>query len=204
MLHSSRGSIGFLSEPSRLLRRSRERISPWHDIPLHAAGSTEADQLFHFICEIPKGDTAKFEVHKSYGHNPVAQDHKKGKARFYKYGPSLVNYGAITQTWEDPGFVHPDTGAGGDNDPVDVLQINDTPCDLGEVMPVRVLGTLALVDGGETDWKLIVVDARDDSTKDMQVSQPTLPYRTSAAKGMRKPYLSDHASVLNSRTLSTN
>ena len=29
---------------------------------------------------------------------------------------------------------------------------------------VRVLGALALVDGGETDWKLLVVDADDSST----------------------------------------
>ena len=35
-------------------------------------------------------------------------------------------------------------------------------------MPVRVLGTLALVDGGETDWKLIVVDDRDASTAAMR------------------------------------
>lgn len=138
-----------------------DSISPWHDIPLHAAGSTPHDMVFHFVCEIPLGTKAKYEIHKSYGHNPIAQDHKKGKARAYKYGPSIVNYGALSQTWEDPTYVHPDTGAGGDNDPVDVLQINDRPCKLGEVMPVRVLGTLALVDGGETDWKLIVVDTRD-------------------------------------------
>lgn len=50
---------------------------------------------------------------------------KNGKPRFYKYGPSLVNYGAIAQTWEDPEKAHPDTGFGGDNDPIDVLQINE-------------------------------------------------------------------------------
>jgi inorganic pyrophosphatase len=44
-----------------------------------------------------------------------------------------------------------------------INQINDSPCQLGEVMAVRVLGTLALVDGGETDWKLIVVRVRTAS-----------------------------------------
>lgn len=100
-----------------------KRVSPWHGIPLRAAGYSDTNKLFHFICEIPKGETAKFEVHKSYTHNPVAQDHKKGKLRHYKYSASIVNYGALTQTWEDPSLVHPDTGAGGDNDPVDVLQV---------------------------------------------------------------------------------
>lgn len=56
---------------------------------------------------------------------------------------------------------------GGDNDPIDVLQINDTPCETGDVMSVRVLGTLALVDGGETDWKLIVVQNGDPKTDSM-------------------------------------
>ena len=148
-------------------------ISPWHDIPLRARHVFPSDAdtpLFHFVCEIPKGTTAKMEVLKDEPHNPVGQDTKKGKLRFYKYKSeegSLVNYGALTQTWEDPEDIHPDTGAGGDNDPVDVLQINSSPCSYGEVMPVRVLGTLALVDGGETDWKLIVVDARDPKTAGM-------------------------------------
>ena len=149
-------------------------ISPWHDIPLRVARpvfeSDATTPLYHFVCEIPKGTTAKMEIIKDEPHNPIAQDTKKGKLRFYKYHPevgSLVNYGALSQTWEDPDDKHPDTGAGGDNDPVDVLQINARPCAMGEVMPVRVLGTLALVDGGETDWKLIVVDARDPATQRM-------------------------------------
>ena len=162
LAHNARLSCrGRVFSPSLCATIASDRISPWHDIPLHAAGSTINEMTFHFVCEIPKGDKAKFEIHKSYGANPLAQDHKKGKARYYKYGPSLVNYGALSQTWEDPARVHPDTGAGGDNDPIDVLQINDRSCKIGEVMPVRVLGTLALVDGGETDWKVIVVDTRD-------------------------------------------
>ena len=56
---------------------------------------------------------------------------------------------------------HPDTGEGGDNDPIDVLQLNDKPCTIGQIYKVRVLGTLAMVDGGETDWKLIVIDVSD-------------------------------------------
>lgn len=128
------------------------------------------DELFHFVCEIPKGTTAKYEIHKSEAYNPIIQDVKKGKPRFYPTivpgaeGPaglegSLVNYGALAQTWEDPRFVSPETGFGGDNDPIDVLEVLAAPCQVGQVMRVRVLGCLALVDDDETDWKLIVVDA---------------------------------------------
>ena len=139
----------------------KEHISPWHQIPF-VASEAESGKLLHFVCEIPRGTTAKNEIHKSVAFNPVIQDiDKHGNPRHYQYGPSLVNYGAIAQTWEDPEAISPDTGFGGDNDPIDVLQINNLPCDVGEVMPVRVLGCLALVDDDETDWKLIVTDARD-------------------------------------------
>lgn len=106
---------------------------------------------------------AKLEIHKGHEPNPLIQDTVGDKLRFYKYGESIVNYGAIPQTWEDPKAVDPDTGLGGDNDPIDVLQLNSEPCRRGAVQRVRVLGALALVDGGETDWKLLVVNA-DDST----------------------------------------
>lgn len=55
-----------------------------------------------------------------------------------------------------------ESGTGGDNDPIDVLHAADTPCTAGEVLPVRIVGALAMVDQGgdipEMDWKLIVVD----------------------------------------------
>ncbi|KAJ8599405.1 hypothetical protein CTAYLR_009694 [Chrysophaeum taylorii] len=133
-----------------------EAISPWHDVPF------SVDGFLCFVCEIPLGTTAKMEIHKSHAFNPVIQDrHKDGSLRYYEYGRSIVNYGAIAQTWEDPLTPDPDTGLGGDNDPIDVLQLNAKPCPRGAVQRVRVLGALALIDGGETDWKLLVVDVDD-------------------------------------------
>eukprot|EP00812_Abedinium_dasypus_P003572 NODE_1440_length_1140_cov_580.600922.p1 GENE.NODE_1440_length_1140_cov_580.600922~~NODE_1440_length_1140_cov_580.600922.p1 ORF type:complete len:295 (+),score=123.38 NODE_1440_length_1140_cov_580.600922:70-885(+) len=142
-----------------------ERISPWHQIP-YIAGEAGGEMLLHFICEIPKGTTAKMEVNKENTFNPIIQDTKKGKLRYYKYMPevgSLVNYGAIAQTWEHPDEPHPDTGVGGDNDPIDVLQLDSEPCKMGEVQAVRALGTFALIDDDETDWKVLVV-RHDDET----------------------------------------
>lgn len=34
-------------------------------------------------------------------------------------------------------------------------------CSRGEVIKVKVLGTLALIDEGETDWKVIVINNED-------------------------------------------
>ena len=47
---------------------------------------------------------------------------KKGAPRDYKLD-SLVNYGAVPQTWEDPAHKDEWTGLLGDGDPVDVCEI---------------------------------------------------------------------------------
>lgn len=166
----------FEGEPATLeykifVTHDGHRISPWHEVPFSAGTSSSGERLLHFVCEIPRGTTAKMEIQKVQQLNPIMQDTKKGQLRFYKYHPevgSLVNYGAIAQTWEHPHVLHPDTAVGGDNDPIDVLQLNSEPCKTGEVMAVRVLGVFALVDDGETDWKVLVVKADAPETAHMR------------------------------------
>merc|ERR1711964_134286 len=78
-------------------------------------------------------------------------------------GPRMMwNYGALPQTWEDPRHSEPEISIDGkhprgDNDPIDAIELGPNPCKTGEIAPVKVLGVLALVDSGETDWKLLVV-----------------------------------------------
>ena len=134
-------------------------ISPWHDIPFSLGHDDNGTPLLSFVCEIPRHTAEKMEIHKTEPYNPVIQDVKKdGTPRSYVYSAAIINYGAITQTWEDPERPDEDTGLGGDNDPIDVLQLNEGACERGAVQRVRVLGALALVDDGETDWKLLVID----------------------------------------------
>merc|ERR1712136_710535 len=79
------------------------------------------------------------------------QDTKKGKLRYvansYPFKGYIWNYGAIPQTWEDPG--HEDTR---------------TNCN-GDIIQVKVLGVLAMIDEGETDWKVIAIDVNDPQAK---------------------------------------
>ncbi|KAG8252594.1 inorganic diphosphatase activity protein [Homalodisca vitripennis] len=49
----------------------------------------------------------------------------------------------------------------GDNDPIDVLEIGYRVAKRGEVLQVKVLGTIALIDEGETDWKIFAIDTKD-------------------------------------------
>ncbi|MGH0118167.1 UNVERIFIED_CONTAM: hypothetical protein FKN15_045314 [Acipenser sinensis] len=68
---------------------------------------------------------------------------------------------AKMETWEDPGHKDTDTGCCGDNDPIDVCEIGNKVCSIGEVIKVKVLGTLAMIDEGETDWKVIAINVED-------------------------------------------
>lgn len=139
------------------------KLSPWHDIPLVYKNTESGQFLFNYVNEIPKGERAKMECATKEKFNPIKQDVKKGKLRYFTYGDLPFNYGFIPQTWEDPdrksAFTDCDTM--GDGDPVDVVEISSEPIGMGEVVPLKVLGTLGLVDEGETDWKVVAINANN-------------------------------------------
>jgi len=137
-------------------------ISPFHDVPLVADAEKK---LFHMVVEIPRWSNAKMEICKEEKLNPIKQDVKKGKVRFVKnvfpHHGYIWNYGAFPQTWEDVDHEEPTTGTKGDNDPLDVCEIGQKVHPRGAVIQVKVLGVMCLIDEGETDWKIIVIDNSD-------------------------------------------
>lgn len=142
-------------------------VSPLHDIPLWA---DKEKGICNMIVEIPRGTNAKLEITLDEEGNAIKQDVKKGKLRLvddvYPYIGYIWNYGAFPQTWENPNFTHPETEAKGDNDPLDVCDIGQATGYRGQVKQVKVLGTLALIDEGETDWKVITIDVTDPRAAD--------------------------------------
>ncbi|XP_061491270.1 inorganic pyrophosphatase isoform X2 [Rhineura floridana] len=137
-------------------------ISPFHDIPIHPDGCQDR---FNMVVEIPRWTSAKMEIATKDPLNPIKQDVKKGKLRYvancFPHKGYIWNYGAIPQTWEDPHHKDENTGCCGDNDPIDVCEIGNKACSRGEIIQVKVLGTLAMIDEGETDWKVIVINIED-------------------------------------------
>ncbi|XP_058433914.1 inorganic pyrophosphatase isoform X4 [Marmota monax] len=117
------------------------------------------------VVEVPRWSNAKMEIATKDPLNPIKQDVKKGKLRYvanlFPYKGYIWNYGAIPQTWEDPGHSDKHTGCCGDNDPIDVCEIGSKVCARGEIIRVKVLGILAMIDEGETDWKVIAINVDD-------------------------------------------
>merc|ERR1719311_720945 len=119
-------------------------ISPWHDIP-----AMDGDMV-NFICEIPKYGLAKMECDTKGENNPIVQDEKGGKPRFY-HGKIFWNYGFVPQTWENPGEKDKATDCFGDGDPLDVVEIGSSSLEMGSITSVKPLGALAMIDGRAAD-----------------------------------------------------
>jgi len=179
------------------LTADRKRISPWHDVELWA----DDRDTVNMVVEIPMFSTAKMEVSKNEMHNPIMQDVKNGRPRYYSYGVPLFNYGMLPRTWESSQHEDPDTGAKGDNDPIDVIEVGTDALPMGSVVQVKVLGSLALIDEGETDHKIIALRTSDrnidriNSVQDLEKYHPGITaelvnwleyYKTTDGKGVNK------------------
>lgn len=137
-------------------------VSYFHDISL---GLDSESFEVNMVVEIPRWSNGKFEINTRLEGNPITQDVKKGKVRFVKnlfpFHGYIHNYGALPQTWEDPTAKSEELNLRGDNDPLDVCEIGSSIYETGEVKRVKILGSLALIDDGELDWKVIVIQIDD-------------------------------------------
>jgi len=165
-------------------------------VPLKAPGG-----LYNVVIEIPMYSTAKMEMNKEQRGNPIVQDVKNGKPRYYTYGVPFFNYGFLPQTWEDVNHVDPGSGAKGDGDPIDVIELGEGPLPIGSVIQAKVLGSLELIDEGETDHKIIMIRSTDphfssvNNMEDLERAKPgitaklddwLISYKTSDGKPENK------------------
>lgn len=160
------------SEKHRVYASASGKLVSWfHDVPvaLDTANCTAT-----MVVEVPRWSNAKFEISTSLAGNPIVQDTKNGQPRFvrnlFPYHGYIHNYGALPQTWEDLAVRHKvgHHDLLGDGDPVDVCEIGQAVWPTGLVRTVKILGLLALVDDGELDWKVIVVDTADPLAEQLQ------------------------------------
>ena len=116
----------------------------WHDI---APGTEEK---MNVIVEIPKYSKNKYEIDKETG--MIALDRVMHSSQDYPF-----DYGFVPQTlWHD-------------NDALDVILLTTHPLAPGILVHARAVALLKMVDGGDSDDKIIAVpteDPRWDTVKD--------------------------------------
>lgn len=127
----------------------------WHDVTL----GKNVPEEFNTIIEIPKGSKNKYEIDKETG--LIKLDRAMKTAQDYPF-----DYGFAPQTlWED-------------DDALDVVVLTTYPLSPGILVNVRPVGIMKMIDGGESDDKIIAVpvdDLRWDEINDLgDVNKHTL------------------------------
>ncbi|MBI2410662.1 MAG: inorganic diphosphatase [Candidatus Kerfeldbacteria bacterium] len=110
----------------------------WHDVPL----GDNAPKTFNTIIEIPRNSANKYEVDKETG--LIKLDRVLFSSQYYPF-----DYGFAPQTyWHD-------------GDPLDVMVLTTFPLAPGLLVEVRPIGVLTMIDGGDSDDKVLAVPAED-------------------------------------------
>lgn len=119
---------------------------------LMAQPALAEDSSVRAIVEIPSGTSAKWEVNKD-DPREIYWEEEHGAPRIVDYLAYPGNYGTI------PGTALPED-LGGDGDPLDILVLGQA-VPRGEIVDVRLIGVLKMLDGGAQDDKLIAVMTQD-------------------------------------------
>jgi len=104
------------------------------------------------IVEIPAGTNHKYEY--NYESKKYVCEIRNGKPRVVKFLPYPGNYGFIPGTLMDQ-------ERGGDGDALDVLVLSES-IPQGQVIGIKPIATLKLIDKGEEDHKIIAVPANKE------------------------------------------
>lgn len=120
----------------------------WHDISL----GKNAPREINVIVEVPKHSKNKYEIDKETG--LIALDRAMHTAQDYPF-----DYGFVPQTlWDD-------------GDALDVVLLTTYPLFPGILVDARPVAIMHMIDGGDSDDKVIAVpmnDPRWDDVKDLK------------------------------------
>lgn len=106
-------------------------------------------QIINVIIEIPKGSKNKYELDKETG--LITLDRALHTSQDYPF-----DYGFVPQThWAD-------------GDPLDVVVLTTYPLNSGVLVKVRPVAIINMVDGGESDAKIIGVPDHDPRWSDVE------------------------------------
>lgn len=116
----------------------------------------EIPKVINVIIEIPKGSKNKYEIDKETG--LIKLDRAMKTSQDYPF-----DYGFVPQTyWED-------------GDALDVVVLTTYPLHPGILVEARPVGIMKMIDGGDSDDKIISVpkdDPRWDNVKDIKDVNP--------------------------------
>jgi inorganic pyrophosphatase len=146
-----------IMDPIGKLMGLRYKSHPWHGVEV----GDEAPEIITCFIEMVSTDTVKYEVDKVSGYLRIDRPQK-----YSNTVPAL--YGFIPQTFSGKSvsaFCMERSGRSdikGDGDPIDICVLTEKTISHGDILVrARPIGGFRMIDGNETDDKIICVLAHD-------------------------------------------
>jgi inorganic pyrophosphatase len=140
---------------------SNQPFSYWHDIPLFF---NQNEQIYNMVVEIPRGGAILTGVNLGMPMNPVTvlMDPETG-VPMKENVDYIHNHGILPQTFhpatldEMADEAEPLNGTG---KPLAVFEMSEAVHQRGDIVPIKILGVLGVIDNGESNYILIGFDIR--------------------------------------------
>jgi inorganic pyrophosphatase len=136
----------------------KKPLSYWNDIPLYF---DQAERVYNMIVEIPRGEAIKTLLNISEERTPITVSMLPNSNQ-----PALENvdyihdFGKLPQTYSSASVEDKLAKLNGNGYPLDVVEISDRTHQIGDIVPVKILGVLGVASNNIVDYKLIAFDIR--------------------------------------------
>jgi inorganic pyrophosphatase len=153
-------------------------LSYWSDIPLYF---NQEERVYNMIVEIPRGEAIKTLLNISEEMSPITVSMLPNSNQ-----PALENvdyihdFGKLPQTYSSDSVEDQLAKLLGNGQPLDVVEISDRTHQIGDIVPVKILGVLGVATNNAVDYKLIAFDIRSaaadqiNSLADIETHYPDL------------------------------
>jgi inorganic pyrophosphatase len=156
----------------------KKPLSYWSDIPLYF---NQEERVYNMIVEIPRGEAIKTLLNISEELSPITVSMLPNSNQ-----PALENvdyihdFGKLPQTYSSDSVEDQLAKLLGNGQPLDVVEISDRTHQIGDIVPVKILGVLGVATNNAVDYKLIAFDIRSaaadqiNSLADIETHYPDL------------------------------
>jgi len=132
----------------------KANVSPWHDVRLQTA----LYGTYNAVITNPRGSSAVMGLALQEDYTPIAPSPDQESFK----SPAPFNIGFLPGTWASPNAEKP-----GDGLPVGVVDIGSTTVSLGDVVPIKPLGIMAVTKNGKVSYKVICMNVAEQIVYDL-------------------------------------
>jgi len=144
------------------------------------------------VVEIPRGEGMKIEARLDKPMSPIEAVLDQNDESVDEHVDYIHHFGLLPQTFADSAVLDSLSGLTDNDRPLAVVEISDSMHDIGDVVPVKVLGVLGVIEDGKTiEYKVIAIDTNSQFASDinnLEDVEKHFPDLLSATRGFFRYY----------------